>query len=367
MKKTYKVVFTPAEPFFFGNEKSFLYNGQKIKSQYAGSYFMKSEEMPSQTAILGSLRYIFLVHKKYGYDEANVKTVGAQSFDMDSADEQNFGIIKKIYPVFIQGKDDSDNQVTLIPTPMDHMVKVPSEENPDEKVHTKVYTPFFKYSEPFSTIDGEKIYADDFDVKSGVAESFTSVENGKIYSKDEVYKTDLRIGINRNSKRDGLFKKEFRMLKNNFSFAVYAELDIDEYKEIAKENSIDITEPQCVFMGQSKSAFSVRFIEENNTLDDDIKNFLSRYERKYPFIYCFGDVFVGADPYAGTLFDAVATKDYRPFRTKENGSISKGEKLYRLLKSGSVIVCSNSAEWTKGNSNPKAEMIGFNNFIVIGG
>lgn len=366
MIKTYKVTFKPVEPYFFGNEKNFAFPGQKQESVYASSYFIRSEKAPSQSTILGALRYLFLPHKKADYSyscseiKANNEAVGEASFDIDSAKVQCFGVIKKISPVFICGKNDDGEIVTLIPTPMDHnrADDKDTETKEKEKIKRDVYSPFDEYIE-VNTSEEKKLYAKDFDVKEGLEHSWVSLEKGEIYTEDILFKSDLRIGINRTEKNDGFFKKEYCMLENDFSFAVYAELDTK-----------NIPSSQCVFLGQGKSAFTVTFTEEENNLQSRVKDFLSKevYKRSgEPFIYCLGDSFVSNFDNQIVLFCAIDTKDYRAFKTREKGRIEKGETLYRLLKAGSIIISEKNDEWVDKNKKSNAEKIGFNTFVISGG
>ena len=67
MSKTYLLTFTPQEPYFFGNEKSFTYPGQKNGGQYGNRYYVKSEQTPSQSTLFGALRYLMIPVKKHNY------------------------------------------------------------------------------------------------------------------------------------------------------------------------------------------------------------------------------------------------------------------------------------------------------------
>lgn len=361
MLKTYKITFKPAEPYFFGNEKNFIFPGQTHGSAYASSYFIKSEKTPSQSTILGALRYMFLVHKKsdfrYSPDERsdNENAVGKESFDSELDNAQDFGVIKKVSPVFIVRKTEDGENETLIPTPMNHRIVIADEKG--NKKRATCYTPFSKYIKA-ETSDGEKLYADDFDVKDGLAHNYCAVENGKIYESDEIFSTDLRIGINRNTKRDGFFKKEYCMLKNKYAFAVYAQLDVDESA---------VSSVQHVFLGQGKSAFSVTFSEEENSLENTVKDFISRNNKDYQCIYCLGDSFIADFDDGNVLFCAVDTKDYRSFMTKEAGRIEKNSNLYRLLIAGSILYVKDAEQWIAKNKKENAENIGFNNFVTTGG
>ncbi len=373
MIKTYKITFKPVEPYFFGNEKNFTFPGQKQKSAYASSYFIRSEKAPSQSTVLGALRYIFLPHKKADYSYLdnekidNENAIGKASFDVDYVPEnssdsviQNFGIIKKVSPVFICGQNNFGENVTLIPTPMDHNGTVKksarTHRNSDKKILQ--YLPLSKYTE-VNTTEGKKLYSEDFDVKKGIECSYVSLENSEIYTINDLFESDLRVGINRAEKKDGFFKKEYCMLRKGFSFAVYAELDTDNPPQ-----------SECVFLGQGKSSFAVTFTEEANNLENRVKEFLGKEDYKrvdFPFIYCLGDSFVSDFDDESVLFCALDVKDYRSFKSKEKGRVEKGGVLYRVLKAGSIIITENPKEWVEKNMKENANKIGFNTYVILGG
>lgn len=381
LTKTYKVTFRPVEPYFFGNEKTFAFPSKDENTKPAlSSYFVKSEDTPSQSTILGALRYLFLAHKnpdfKYTKEQAadNVKAIGSASFDIASENVQDFGLIRKISPVFISGKDKDGNGIVLIPTPMDHNRKDSKEireSTPEAKLY---YSPFNDYL-TVQTIENRKLYANDFDVKEGLEKSFVSLADGEIYNKENIFETDLRIGINRLVQNKDFFKKEYKMLKDGFAFTVYAELDIEDSNEI-------VSKPQCVFLGQGKSAFCVKFEEEKNELTDSVEAFIKKHSRTEndtdkerilcTFIYCLSDTFVSAFNTENILFCSIDTKDYRTFKTKLRDKddfkftkVEKGSSLYRLLKAGSIIITTDKSDLNLTNEN--ANQIGFNSIIKIGG
>ena len=58
----YKVLFKPLESYFLGNERSFGFDTGNIR------YYAESKEIPSQSTILGTLRYLGLQHVKSDFD-----------------------------------------------------------------------------------------------------------------------------------------------------------------------------------------------------------------------------------------------------------------------------------------------------------
>ena len=386
---TYKITFTPQEPWFFGNEKGFRFPGQTNGGAYSNSYFIKSEPMPSQSTILGALRYLLIPNKKpiqkYNEDDIkeNTECVGSASFDPDK-ENQTFGKIKKISPVFIVRKGE-----TLIPCPYDHRVKPTKAEAKsegfnkacvDEEGRFKYYTPFKIYTE-IKTANGEKLYTTDFDVKDGVFHGFVSIdgENGNypVYSLSDVIGTEVRVGNSITSQSDGFFKKQYcsfaptqeggKHVKSDACFAVYAELKLDE------DNNFDksfINSKHIVALGQGKSMFVVKIdLVEQDNIGKVVKDFSEKTHTdiedvKNTFFFCFGDTFVSGDPYENTKFVISDIKNYRYFSRGEYGKVTKGAALKRILKAGSVVIAD---EWQQTNNN--AEQIGYNNIIsiIIGG
>lgn len=55
---SYLIKLTPLEPYFFGGERNFSFG--KSKKETKPSYYIKSLEAPSQTTLLGALRYAVL-------------------------------------------------------------------------------------------------------------------------------------------------------------------------------------------------------------------------------------------------------------------------------------------------------------------
>lgn len=371
----YLVTFKPAEPYYFGNEKSLSYKGQKNGGKFGSLYFVRSEQMPSQSTLLGALRYLVFQASH---------NIGNASFNLDqeSNTKADFGDIKKLSPVFIARSGER-----LIPTPLDHQ---------GSDTH---YTPLREY-QTITTADGMKLYALAYDAKIGLTGTFLNVDStttenaeaAELVDNKNIFGTDIRVGINLGSARDGFFKKEYAFLKNDYAFALYAQIDQE------MPNS-----PVPVFLGQGKSAFSVTFQEQ---LPDAIERFeqtvrsrllLNENEGAEPFrkfrdsdgkelagersfLYFLSDAIVPQSLYENTLFAIVKTKEYRAFTTAMEGErvrVTKGQKLHHLVKAGSILIVPGDCFSDKAQGecekpskldelkNPYAETIGMN--TVIGG
>ena len=218
---TYLVRLTPQEPYFFGNEKNLEFKGQKNRGQMTNRYYIKSERTPLQTTLLGAMRYIFLPEKKYNFGK---EYIGEESFNIEK-DLQDFGVIKKISPLFLLKGNER-----LIVTPFDHLKakkekKVVDGEEKEISYKVTKYTPFANY-ETITTDDGEKWFTPDFDVKEGLTDSYVYVDSeaGKIVDSYNIFSYTTRVMINKNQNKKAFFKKDYVTLDKEYSFGVYLEL-----------------------------------------------------------------------------------------------------------------------------------------------
>ncbi|MCM1363944.1 MAG: type III-B CRISPR module-associated protein Cmr3 [Faecalibacterium sp.] len=373
----YKITFTPVEPWFFGNEKSFSFPGQENGNAYSNQYFIKSETMPSQSTILGALRYLLIPTKKplREYTEKDMAEnrdyIGEESFNIDyspkadsSEQKQSFGKIKSISPVVIIRDDE-----ILIPAPMDHV-------DNGESGKTELYRPFQEYCVVEETQLGKKLYVKDYDAKKGVFNGFVSLKDKAVYSEGDIINSEIRVGNQRFAENEGFFKKEYKYFSRsakehlNYSFAVYADLDIPSDDDFIKQE-------HTVMLGQGKSTFVVKLTPTDEDLTESVRTFLrdslpkiftdsERGIGKYNYYYCLSDTLVLGDPYKDTLFAVTQTRDYRAYMTRSYGKIKKGSCLHRMIKAGSVFVTDRAKNGDLFAENKNAEQIGFNTLIKIG-
>lgn len=359
--KTYRVDFKPISPYFFGNEKTFPYTGQRIGQSLSNAYYIKSERMPSQTTVLGALRYIFLAHKNNDYTYTarefaeNAKRVGAESFDVAKKEAQDFGIIEEISPVFLYHKEKG----VLIPTPFDH----------NEARGSDIYQPFENYAVA-QTPDGEKLYTADYNPKIGLTNSYMVLDTQKIIPNEDIFSEEDRIGIAVDKTEKSFFKKKYAMLGKGYSFSVYLTLSDNGAVEILKKSDGGAV---SVFMGQGKSAFLVSFTEEANTVQKKISAILTQ---KLPLggqkLYFWGDAMLGSSTalYEKTSFSVIKTKDYRSFgityKNSEKGKVGRFQKkdtLCKWIAAGSVLIVPCADEILKLFENPNAKKIGLNQIV----
>lgn len=339
----YLMRLTPQEPYFFGNEKTFNFPGATVADKQ-NRYYIIGEKIPTQTTLIGTLRYILLPVKKesrnYDADEKrkNEETVGARSFQYGN--ENLFGKIKGISPVFLLKGNER-----VIPTPRDHTVIINNKE-------TTCYTPFDKYEDLGSYAN--KKYPTAFNAKDGITSSFLNIDEieddkktGRIYQPWDIFKSDVRIGINRSAKKKGFFKKEYAALQKGFSFGAYVELADDL-----------IPQYSVVYMGQGKSLFTVSF----ESVDDDAQKEFYKVIVSFlqdDIVYCLSDVFAKPSVYGHTSFAITDTRDYRAYTTND-GKVTKDSKLYKLIRAGSVFKTSTYEELKSEINDRNVEVIGYN-------
>lgn len=329
--KTYLVTLTPQEPFFFGNEKTFLFEKEENQGQRGNSYYIRSERTPLQSTLMGMMRYILMPYKDHKHPEQNAPVIGAESFKID-AENQSFGVIKKLSPLFVMNGGEK-----YVATPFDCMADC------------ERYTPFSNYK-TVETNSGKKLITDDFSAKKGIADSYVRLSDGELVQSNVIFGTETRV---RNLKatsgknEKGFFKKEYVFLKDNFCFAFYAELDDGAVIPAGGKTT--------AFLGQGKSLFNVTFTEQNNTLYTETAKLLTA-----GMSYCLSDVFADAEVLHSCEFAVVDTRDYRAYITNPDGSITKDPVLYKLIKAGSVFIISDKEKFDALTQKSNCQIAGYN-------
>lgn len=336
--KSYLVTLTPQEPYFFGNEKTFLFDKEENQGQRGNSYFIRSERTPLQSTLMGMMRYILMPHKDYDHLSENAPVIGSESFKID-AENQTFGVIKKIHSLFL-----IKNGERFVVTPFDC------------KPNVKSYTPFSGYEE-IETDNGKKLFTPDYDPKEGLADSYTSLSDGKLVPAGEIFGTETRVGnlkTTSGKNKKGFFKKEYVYLKDGYCFAFYVELD--------DSAALPMSGTTQAFLGQGKSLFTVAFIEQENTLEAEVKKLLPE-----GLSYCLSDVFADVEVLQHSIFSVVETRDYRAFITNSDDSdrrITKDSVLYKLIKAGSVFIVKDREKFIELTEKPSCQLAGFNRIVT---
>jgi hypothetical protein len=337
------------EPYFFGNEKTFSFDP---KTKADNRYFINGERMPMQTTVLGALRYLLMPvkHADYRYTpeehRRNTDMVGPASFNIGKSG-QTYGAIQKISPVFL-----AKGAQRYVRTPFDH--------NP---AYGDKYQPFTAYGS-VDTEYGERLYIPDFDPKAGLADSYMNAESGELVEIKTIFRSEERVGQNKGKEKKAFFKRQYSMLLDGWAFAAYVTLDT-ALLEGNPEALNKLLAGTPVYMGQSKSTFIAQLQQEDDKMDENIKELLQPN-----VLYCFGDGLVDPAIYDSCSFAAVQLRDYRSYQTRfENkgetsgrlmGGITKDQMLYRLLCDGSVLISDDPATLQAQFACRDCQKIGFN-------
>lgn len=334
---------TPLEPFFFGNEKSFAYG--ETRRQKAGSYYSVSDDLPSQTTLFGVLRYLGIKEKKSDYSlcDNDINNIGNESFDLTS-EGQTFGRIINISPLYLT---DQDNQF-YIKTPLNH------------KNGSGNYIPFTEYREVQTSL-GKKLLPEDYDAKTGIANSFVRLSDGFIVT--DIFSSVEKVGVNTTKKEDAYFKKKYKFMKD-YSFSFFAEV-AEEFPKISD---------QVVFLGQGKSAFEAKVL--NDVEEPDFNTLLKKLENQpFPVALALSDIYIKQDIselYKICKFAITSNKGYRIFSTNYNHGVAqikrfnKSEQYINLIGAGSVFIISDKKNFRAAIDNDHAKKAGFN-IVLMGG
>lgn len=227
-----QIKLTPLDAFFLGGERNNDYGDSTPLSQRK-PYFIRSEHMPSQSALLGVLRYLGIRSPEASFrltpeDQANI---GACSFQLTQQNQQ-FGRIRRLFPLMLT--DETGKR--YIPAPRWYLS--------DGKL--------FRDFSAVQTPEGERYLPTEYDEKKAPYEQFLCLGDGSLIT--DVFSTEVRVGINRIYQRkdetddtpSGFFKKEYIRLRDGLSFLCYAEVEDDFF---AHHSTV-------VYMGQGQTPFA---------------------------------------------------------------------------------------------------------------
>ena len=84
----WKIQLTPRAPYFLGNERSQHYRDNRTQRGLLDPYYIPSNELPAQSALLGVLRYLGIHHPtpQFSQTPEDRERIGTQSFDLYTRD-----------------------------------------------------------------------------------------------------------------------------------------------------------------------------------------------------------------------------------------------------------------------------------------
>lgn len=339
----------PLEPFFFGGDHTFAYGETTV--QRSGGYFIHSLETPSQTTLLGALRYLGMLKRDASFrlDPSDAARIGPESYGLRS-ENQSFGMIRGISGLYLMDAC----RMFYIKTPFDH------------RMNEKVYTPW-EYNGPFLTDCGPRLVPlkEHYSAKEGYADNWLRLNDLSVCDGDCIQSV-TRVGVSKSRAIDGFYKKKYRRLEEGFCFAFVAEV----------EEGFAFPE-QTVFLGQKKSAFRARMTpadDANGLLPDLSKLREALHPRAAVALsdICLGGASDAARSlYRHCAFVCAGIREHRSFSTNYNEAahlarFRKGGELIRLLSAGSVFLVKDEtarASFLKTVEDPHARLAGFNQLV----
>ena len=357
---TYLVTFTPLEPYAFGLERNFSFIDGTAQKEYH-PYFVKTSPIPEQTALLGTLRYLLLEENKLlkrDFDYAGLaqeQCIGRKSFQFDSSTSQSFGLIKNISPLFLLK---SDNEV-IIPNPMNN-IGGKGLFSPMRLETRKFPSSMGEISFPCKKKDGTDELQ--YNPKDGHASGYYNITAGKVESP---FQTTVLVGNRKNkpagaSDEDAFFKREVHCLLEGMQFAIYVTVnDSEDY------GFLDPDKTYLAKMGQKKSLFKVCIKEEENKLEEQVREHLeAQTPHGMTWYYALSDCrFSSPISYPG--FAITEKKSLRNLQTiyKKQSNVTENitkSQQFNLFQRGSVFY-----EKISGHLITNDQVAGFNHIIDI--
>lgn len=360
--QTYLAVMEPKNPYTFSTDQKSKYAESKDSPTGKESYYIESYQIPEQTTVWGMLRLLILeqanlAHSSFTYtDYESIKIkqlIGEESFRFTSEKEQDFGALKWISPVFLCEYDNKDN--------IQYIVKNPMCNNGENG-----FSPL-KMKQTVGTTDfGSISIPTDFDAKSGVAGGYVNLASKKIYSDDDLFQEIVQAGNRKNEAgklkkkdNDAFFRKIKYILKNDegcnrgFAFFVCVE-NIELFDDI-------------VTIGAGKNVFSIRFIEKEADIEEQLKNWGRSCSDRWG--YALSDIVVQQVPEYKD-FSIVGMRSMRNITTKNYSEKSSYHERFKRSSERTIMIQRGSVFYNNRFNvaeNKNLEKLGYNQIIEIGG
>lgn len=365
------ITLTPMGAYFLGTERNASYTGENEKNSQQSEpnpYFIRSGKYPSQSALLGILRYVGIQNPSADFSiHQDTDNIGKESYDLLSAAPQSFGKIHSVSNLMLMDRDGRH----YIPSPRNHK---PAKWKKDENgVESAEFAPFKKYF-AVNTIDDVRYYPTEYDEKKAWDDAeLLCLEDGRLYKSP--FESRVQVGINRQpqtlDKKDrtvnGFFKKEYTVLKKGFSFFFTAEVE-DDFRY----------HPQTVaYVGQGRSPFAVSIEKNENAIIGipaqcvPASVMVNGVKKNVCYAVAVSDCYYPND--IATLkgkcsFMMADTRSYRVFTTNyttadpnsTRNRYKKHDEALRLLKAGSVFLFFGTDEQT-----PEAQAAAFVNELKL--
>ena len=383
-EKYIRIELTPLAPYFLGGERGLKYDDNDTQMSRGEKYYIRSNLMPNQSALFGVLRFLGIENpdSSYARDE---NRIGKESYRLDNASNQDFGMIKKISPLYLMRKEDENEP--------------PAENDKENKKNKKegdnLYFPApmliaamdsgnSKKNNQYECLEtdcGSRWLPLFYSEKDAELFRFIHLSDGKLLDKEiNPFRYQTRVVINRKRnynngistypEKDKDFLKKDYVILDGFRFVFYAKVgeglfDFSQEKIIKK--SVFIGQGKCPFAAEISDAgnFGEKMISLDATVfsqkvGKQLGNPVTVSGQKKDCCYAFlvSDMF-----YEGSMdklkercvYAMTAQKQYRVFTTnykareavsgnKGNGRFVKQNEVLHLLQAGSTFVFENTEQ-----------------------
>ena len=310
----YLITLKPLESFLFGGENTFGVLGDKEQ----GTYLVKSRLFPQQSALLGMLKKEIMTQSgvltrkirgewvdKTAKQKA-VDLVGSEKFDILQTQVQNFGVIKNLGAVFLMQQKDA------------YIKKVASDD--------------------FSYEDG---ILQGYNPKEDIYDNFVSIKNDKKLKTNAIFQEVEQTGNKKNGGDNSLFKKTAYLLKDDFVFAFYLDVDFELQSGI-------------VTLGADRSKFLMQVQESDSSL---------QYKDKNTHLTLLSDAYITVENIAQHCDFAITSEiSFQTLQNKKHATqqnkFQKSKKV-NLYEKGSVFM-NPSEELLQNLNNANCQKIGLN-------
>lgn len=253
------ITLRPMEPYFLGDEKIFSFSPQ---TDVKAPYFIRSLPEPSQSTLLGIMRYVILeqtglLRQDFTYSKAETeeisKYIGKSSFSIGGA--SSFGKLLGIGPLFLM---DSEGKY-YIHTPMDHRMGMTQYMSMLPLQSGGAGTVLASF--PRIAIDPDP---DVFHAKDGLHNGFLCVDDLRIVSRSDVFTEEVRVGIRKKTRSsetlsDGFFKRVYVNLNKRYAWCFAFHVLVGDDLELPRRT--------LVHMGQKRSMFQMECGAAEQTCD----------------------------------------------------------------------------------------------------
>ncbi|MCR4935517.1 MAG: hypothetical protein K5990_03440 [Oscillospiraceae bacterium] len=362
------VTFSPLEPYTFGTDQSFVYEDAESVRTGKESYLAASNQLPEQTMLLGTLRYMALqkaglLHTDLCYEPEEQKAIreliGPESFSFQKP-ELSFGVIRSLSPLFLVNRE---RQTVLIPNPFHNTAKETG------------YVPMQLGPALCTSAGSVRLPPKEaYDAKNGYGSGFLELGNrgaDRLHIYRNLFEKHLITGnqqvTDEKEREKAFFRRERYVLDKDYAFAVLA------------ETADDALPTDCVvYMGVKRAAFLARvcpvtafpafqrFSAESpsDLLKKLVEDELNTGE---PWYYALSDL-IPPPGFQLRSFAIVEEKSLRNIETKlgENRLLNRRRRSsirWHLIRAGSVF----SKQPPELKKNAAAEAIGYQVICNLGG